>query len=326
MYNLTTAFKKSLPKPVLPSMVPHFTGRQRECEEVVRHMISQSTQLVTISGPPGFGKTSLAIAIGHRLKRQGLPVYFLSLRSAKSTNDLMSQLLAIFGHTRSAKKRIKNELSSLTNELCRLLSVIPSNFFIVLDNADDLFQGSEQKTSQEVLDLLENIFSRSKNVTFLCTTRISLSESLKKFQYHESINITSLDNESSSKLVQKLAQKVTVSDCLRITKICGRVPLAITLLCSLIGENKKLTEYLDEFCRSSQKIIDMLDDPDSPSDQRLKILFQSSFEKLCQQEQEAFVSLSVFIGESFDEHAAVAVIGGEKIKANKIYAQLKENL
>ena len=101
MYNLTTAFTKSLPNPVLPSMAPHFTGRQTECEEIVRHMISESTQLVTISGSPGFGKTSVAIAVGHRLKRQAYPVYFLSLRSTKSTNDLMSQLLAILGHTPS---------------------------------------------------------------------------------------------------------------------------------------------------------------------------------------------------------------------------------
>ena len=101
MSNLTTVFEKSLPKPFLVFMVPHFTGRQTECEEVVRHMISQSTQLVTISGSPGFGKTSVAIAVGHRLKRQGLPVYYLSLGNAKSTNDLMSKLLSIFGHTLS---------------------------------------------------------------------------------------------------------------------------------------------------------------------------------------------------------------------------------
>ena len=156
MSNLTTAFEKSLPKPFLPPMVPHFTGRQTECEEVVRHMISESTQLVTISGSPGFGKTSLAIAVGHRLKRQGLPVYFLSLRNAKTTNDLMSKLLSICGH--SLSETGEKQLSRPIDDLCRRLSVVPSNVFIVLDNADDLFQGSKQTT--EVLDLLENVFLR----------------------------------------------------------------------------------------------------------------------------------------------------------------------
>ena len=67
----------------------------------------------------------------------------------------------------------------------------------------------------------------------------------------------------------------------------------------------------------------MLDDPDSPSDLRLKLLFESSFERLSQQEQEAFVSLSAFIGESFDEHAAVQVIGGKNIIAKRLLRGVK---
>ena len=303
-------------------MVPHFTGRETECKEVVGHMISQSTQLVTISGSPGFGKTSLAIAVGHCLKRKGLPVYFLSLRNAKSANDLMSKLLSIIGHSLSATG--EKQFSRTTDELCHRFSVFPSNVFIVLDNADNLFQGSEQTTSQDILDLLENVFLRCKNVTFLCTTRMSLNEFLKmKFQFHKTIQIASLDNQSSSKLVRKLLQQVSDSECLRITTICGRVPLAIKILCGLIDEDEKPTQYLDEFCSSSQSIIDMLDDPDSPNDLRLKFLFQSSFERLSQQEQEAFVSLSAFVGESFDEHTAVKVIGGKNIIARRLLRGVK---
>ena len=296
-------------------MVPHFTGRQTERKEVVRHMISQSTRLVSIFGPPGFGKTSVAIAVGHYFKRQGLPVYFLSLRNVKSTNDLMSQLLTSFGITPSAGTEEK-QLSRSTDELCRFFSGILPNIFIVLDNADSLFQGSQQ--IQDILNLLENIFSCCKKVTFLSTTIMSVTKVFKtKFQCYESINIASLDNQSSSKLVRKLLQEVSESECLRITKICGRVPLAIKLLCRLI-EDEQPTQYLDEFSRSSQNIIDELDDPDLPSDQRLKILFESSFHKLSQQEQEVFVSLSVFVGESFDEYAAVKVIGKEKNIASKL--------
>ena len=133
MYNLTTAFERSLPKPFLPPMVPHFTGRQTECEEVVHQMISQSTRLVAISGPPGFGKTSVAIAVGHCLKRQGLPVYFLSLRNVKSTNDLTTQPLNSFGHTPSGTE--EKQLPRSTDELCRFFlqfCQIFSSFLIML--------------------------------------------------------------------------------------------------------------------------------------------------------------------------------------------------
>ena len=59
----------------LPSVVPNFTGRQSECEEIIRRMTSESTRLVSICGSPGFGKTSVAIAVGHAVQSRGIPVY-----------------------------------------------------------------------------------------------------------------------------------------------------------------------------------------------------------------------------------------------------------
>ena len=54
----------------LPKMVPYFTGRQSECDEIVGHLTSDTTQLVSIWGSPGFGKTSVAIAVGHDLRNK----------------------------------------------------------------------------------------------------------------------------------------------------------------------------------------------------------------------------------------------------------------
>ena len=64
----------------------------------------------------------------------------------------MSKLLSIIGHSHSATR--EKQFSRTTDELCHRFSVFPSNVFIVLDNADNLFQGSEQTTSQDVLDQL----------------------------------------------------------------------------------------------------------------------------------------------------------------------------
>ena len=324
LHGLTTDFDKFLPGDVLPPMVPHFTGRKEECEKIVRYMTSQPTRLVTISGSPGFGKTSLAIAVGHDLKRQGLPVYFVSLKKVKSADGLTLEILRCVSPTPS---NIDNkEASRSAEELCRILAEIPMQFFIVLDNADDLFENG-QETSQEVLDLLEKCFTRSKNVAFLCTARMNLHEFLRiKVQGHESFNITPLDHESSHKLAQEIHPEANESDCLRIANICGRVPLAIKLLCGLFTEDcitQDITHFLDEFCRSSESIIDLLDNPDSPSDLRLKTLFESSFKRLSQEEQEAFVSLSVFVDETFKEQTAVKVIGRHAVIARGILHRLK---
>ncbi|CAB4023195.1 Nephrocystin-3 [Paramuricea clavata] len=298
-------------------MVPHFIGRQQKVEDISRALTSISARLVPVSGPPGFGKTSLAIAVGHQLRQLGLPVYFLSLRSVKTAEELTCDLLNTFANASDVTSRERSKL-------CGLLSAIPSNICIILDNADDLFQSSGQ-TSQEVLDLLEKIFSHCKNVSFLLTTRASFQSVLgRKFADHTSVAVVSLDRKSSQMLVQELVPAADESECSRVAEVCGDVPLAIKLLCGqIVDEKKSISHFLDNFSGSSKKLADLLDDPDAPNDQRLNVLFESYFKRLSQEEQEAFVCLSVFVSEVFDAQAAVNVIGGDENTAKKTLLRLK---
>ena len=107
----------------LPSMVPDFTGRQSEVEEIIGHVTSESTRLVSIWGSPGFGKTSVAIALGHALQSQGLPVYWVSLRGLQSKADLTSKFFYLL-----RQPTINNQPSdrglSLDDEICQLFSEI----------------------------------------------------------------------------------------------------------------------------------------------------------------------------------------------------------
>ncbi|CAB4005293.1 Nephrocystin-3 [Paramuricea clavata] len=240
------------------------------------------------------------------------------MRSVKTAEELISDLLNTFAHTSSdltGRERSK---------ICGLLSVIPSNICIILDNADDLFESSGE-TSQDVLDLLEKIFSHCKNVSFLLTTRISLQSVLgRKFAGHTFVGVASLGRKSSQILVQELVPAADESECCSVAKVCGDVPLAIKLLCGqIVDEKKSISQFLDNFSCSSKKLADLLDDPDAPNDQRLKVLFESYFKRLSREEQEGFVCLSVFVSEVFDEQAAVNVIGGDENTAKKTLLRLK---
>jgi hypothetical protein len=299
-------------------MVPHFIGRQQKVEDISRALTSTSARLVSVSGPPGFGKTSLAIAVGHQLTQLGLPVYFLSLRSVKTAEELISDLLNTFSYAPS------DVTGRERSKLCGLLRAIPFKICIILDNADVLFE-SGGETSQDVLDLLEKIFSHCKNVSFLLTTRASLQSVLgRKFAGHTSVGVVSLDRKSSQMLVQELVPAADESECCRVAEICGDVPLAIKLLCGqIVDEKKSPSQFLDHFSCSSKTIVALLDDPDAPNDQRLNVLFESYFKRLSREEQEAFVFLSVFANEVFDEQAAVNVIGGDKDTAKKTLLSLK---
>ena len=188
------------------------------------------------------------------------------MRSVKTAEELISDLLNTFAHTSSDvtwRERSK---------LWGLLSAIPSNICIILDNADDLFE-SFGKTSQDVLDLLEKIFSHCKNVSFLLTTRTSLQSVLgRKFGDHMSVGVAALDRKSAQMLFQELVPAADESQYCRVAEICGDVPLAIKVLCGqIVDEKNSLSQFFDHFSCSSRTVVKLLDDPYAPNDQRLNV-------------------------------------------------------
>ena len=305
-------------------MVPHFTGRQRECEEITGHVASGSTRIVSIWGSPGFGKTSVAVAVGHHLDSQGLPIYFLSLRGLQAKADLAKKLLGFFRRTttndQQQQRQQQQQHLSLDDELFQLFHEISDPFVFILDNADDLLESGTAKVKEDFIHFLEEILRRTEKVTFVITTRESLEFLNVQFQGHQAVRICPLDELSSQTLVNELVPNATASDYTRIQQICGHVPLAIKLLCSSISEDDSndRRQVLDDFTRSleSNDIVEMLDNPDYPSHLRLKLLFDSSFQRLSTQQKVALVSLSV-LPESFNLKVAAAVLGMSQILVAK---------
>ena len=229
--------RPSLSTTSVPSKVPNFMGRQGECDEIIGHASSESTQLVSIWGSPGFGKTSVAIAVGHVLQSEGLPVCWVSLRGLKSKAALTSKLLSFFRQS-SVKDQPSFSRLALDDQLCQLLSEISERSVFILDNADDLLESGEPKVKEEVTQLIEEILRRNKEMTILVTTRESLEFINVHFQEHKSIRIRPLKEASAQTLVHELLPNASSSECLRIAQICGFVPLAIKLMCPLISEDK----------------------------------------------------------------------------------------
>src|SRR5207237_1204412 len=62
-----TSAPPAAPLYTLPRPLPSFVGRVREVEAVVRLLQRPEVALVTLSGPPGAGKTRLSLAAGQRL-------------------------------------------------------------------------------------------------------------------------------------------------------------------------------------------------------------------------------------------------------------------
>ncbi|PFX33240.1 hypothetical protein AWC38_SpisGene1911 [Stylophora pistillata] len=96
------------------------------------------------------------------------------------------------------------------------------------------------------------------------------------------------------------------------------------------GRQKTTDEIIghldNEFRASESGIVDRIDKEDCPSKLRLKLLFESSYQRLPMQEKEHAVSLCI-LHESFNPSAAAAVMGFSRVfEARKILQTLKKNL
>ena len=306
-------------------MVPNFTGRQSECEDIVGHVSSESVRLVSIWGTPGFGKTSVAIAVGHALQSQGKPVYWFSLRGVRSKADLTSKFLS-FLRQLTAIKQPSGQLPSIDEEVCQLFSSVSNPSAFILDNFDDLLESGSLNAKEEVMQLLEEILRRNQMVTFVVTTRESLEYMDLHFQGHKGLRIRPLDETSAMTLVSELLPNASTADCTQIAQICGQVPLAVKLMCSLISEDSaQPRQIIDELMMSSaeNRIIEMLNNPDYPTSHRIQFLFDSSFKKLTIQEKDALISLSI-LPESFSTEVAAAVLSDTgSMEARKILGSLR---
>ena len=259
--------------------------------------------------------------MGHHLQARELPVYFLSLRGLRSKSDLTSKFLSLF---RQAGTLESDKLQDLPadDELCFIFDTLLDNCVIILDNADDLFECGVPNVKEEVFNLIGEMLNRNDKVNFLLTTRESLPFLNLHFQGHRSVRIRELDKLSCQTLAGELLPEATTSDLTKVTQICGQVPLAMKLLCSSISEDFAPSQYL-EFTESTENIVDMLDNPDYPSNSRLRSLFESSFQRLSTQDQEALVSLCI-LPAHFDLKISAAVLGITRTnEAEKVLRRLQ---
>lgn len=77
----------------IPAKVENFMGRQDEMYDIISHL--ESHRLITITGVPGIGKTSIAKNIANFLKDRMIfedGILYLSLRGCESAEMFIARL------------------------------------------------------------------------------------------------------------------------------------------------------------------------------------------------------------------------------------------
>ena len=115
--------------------------------------------IVNIVGAPGFGKSALAIAVGHALLRHGIYVYYVDINNLHKVKVAVTAILTTV---------IDGTDSSDPHYLYRWAGRLKARAVVILDNCDSFL--NDEATRKEFLDFLSKLGKLSSKKLSLLTT------------------------------------------------------------------------------------------------------------------------------------------------------------
>ena len=277
-----------------PDIQETMFGRSQELQEVVEIIEGGTFPVVLITGGPGFGKTTLAIAVAHELVKSDdmRKVLFCRLLSKKTFNEVAIEMIHSCGKSYAQPPEYPDQwLKDWSRQMQMQVT-------FVLDNADDILE-SKQRSS--FLDILREMTQLSKKkLTFVITSR-------ERFKVRDLLSkevvLSSLSTDQAKEvLISRVSDKEIGENLSRteeIVKLCGRVPLALCIVGSLLSDYTE-ERLVDDLEKEPMKLLD-------DGNESIERVIKTSFDLLSKDKQDALVLMSIFPG-SFDSEAAVAVI------------------
>lgn len=217
----------------LPCKTPHFVGRADECARILRKLTNEPCRIVTITGPPGFGKSCVAVQVGHELLCYGISVYYISLRSHTSMYSMANSLLGALRLVASTDpiQQARYCLSTLTRETV-----------VILDNAEDMLQ---PELKDDFCHFTESVAETAGYVRLLITSRKAVT--FFTVDMYE-LRLNSLSPEHAKDLLMHSTEsKVSAEDAEKLAELCGGVPLVLRTTASLLAKSIDAKVLLAQF-------------------------------------------------------------------------------
>lgn len=266
----------------IPCKVPNFVGRKGQCATVMEKLnASDSCQIVSITGPPGFGKSAVAIQVGHELIAQGKTnVFYISLRNLTSMNGMMNSLLGALQIVASGEQLIQ--------QAKHCLRTLTKHSVIILDNAEDMLL---PQVKDEFCHFIETVAETTPRVKVLITSRQSITFfTVEMFE----LRLVSLCPDHAKELLLKLESRVSEEHAEQLAYHCGGVPLVLRTTAALLAKGVDAGALINEFQMSPVSTLKSFSLNSLSHNHQLFNCLGICFSRLEPDQQVALISLAVF--------------------------------
>ncbi|XP_065182461.1 uncharacterized protein LOC135813171 [Sycon ciliatum] len=302
----------------LPDKDRHFTGRNDIVTEISDNILTakskpSSTRVQSLLAPAGFGKTSVAIAVGHVCRNAGCRVEFFDLRGVAGVDAVQAMI-----HNRLETNPASSETTGKTTKSADGMDDDGSQYdmLCILDNAEDAIQAGADKDFQ-LQDVVEQLLRRQRNAHVLLTSRVffDLHAAQFKLQQHRLDGLTTV---CAVGLLHGLCVEgsVSIEDAQRLVDHCGNVPLAVRITAGLLqGGRYTPTMLLSIFQDLGLDVFNA--DGLKPNHRILKLL-TIAYNTLQHDDKASFHALSQ-LRSSFSSDCARVIVGLADTKASMVH-------
>ena len=233
----------------LPVLKQELIGREEEMEVIMGYFRNSKVEVVTLYGQAGFGKSEIALHVGHRMLQLGLDIHYIRVEDFKNVTSLKMKLMEISGMS-----NMNMELEKWSRGLTKLNKTL-----LILDNVD----GQHWVSDTSLQQLKELFLNPLLDNTFHLQVLITSQQDMRTKHVYRSYRLHSLSTEDCvhlmvehSRNAESESDTADTDDLMVICDLVGNVPYASKILAKTLSSGTSAKYIIQELSeKSKNKII-----------------------------------------------------------------------